>query len=112
MYCYIYIVNAACTKTKICIAKCPQTFWSYYMGKSNGVKQFCDSRHIENNNSMAQHVTEKICPPYIVPSESVGGFVFQSMFNWESCETWKKLNAILIELQQGHTTCKYIPWEG
>ena len=67
------IENGVCSTPKICITECPKTYWSFKMGMSTGLNQFCDSLDDKTNISISQLVAEKICPAYIVPSESVGG---------------------------------------
>jgi len=65
------IENEVCSTRKICIPECPKTYWTYKMGMSTGLNQFCDNLDGKTNVSLSQLVAEKICPVYIVPSESV-----------------------------------------
>ena len=60
-------INGVCSSTQICISKCPQTYWTYSMGISPGLEQFCDNLNNETKIPIAQLVAEKICPPYILP---------------------------------------------
>ena len=92
-------INGVCSSTQICISKCPQTYWTYSMGKSPGLEQFCDNLNNETKIPIAQLVAEKICPPYILPSKSVMGMCIpQLIFGEKNVRDVKKINTIKINV--------------
>ena len=90
-------VNGVCSSSQLCISDCPQTYWTYTMGMSPGLEQFCDNVNNETKIPISQLVAEKICPPYILPSKSVMGICIpQLIFGEKNVRDVTKIKTIKI----------------
>ena len=62
-----------CPTTRACVAKCPNTYWTYSQGKPLGLEKFCKNVSYLNTTTMEQIVQDRLCPPYPLPSKPVLG---------------------------------------
>jgi len=64
---------AGCPTPQVCVKECPDTYWTYAFGKSDGLKNFCtdlspgEFEHQTTNISTL--VKQRKCPAYLLPSK-------------------------------------------
>jgi len=63
---------AGCATPQVCVQQCPDTYWTYALGKNSGLENFCrdlspgEFEHKTTNVSTL--VKQRKCPAYLLPS--------------------------------------------
>jgi len=62
---------AGCATPQVCVKQCPDTYWTYSMGKKEGLESFCTDLSSGEYvaTSMRDLVKKRKCPAYIIPSK-------------------------------------------
>jgi hypothetical protein len=62
--------EGGCATPQVCVAECPNTYWTSSQGKPNGLDQFCESLPDGNTADMSSLVADRLCPAYLLPSKA------------------------------------------